>query len=92
VISHAGAGCHSGLRGGELGLMGYIGAGISPVRFRLVFWTFFIFSNIGSFVFRFVFSTGTCFQQLLRFVFGLFRFVFLKYLLLSATSQVCFQK
>ena len=40
---------------------------------QLVFRLFFVFNNMARFVFRFVFSTGTCFQQHPSFV---FRFVF----------------
>jgi hypothetical protein len=50
-----------------------IWAEAEPVGMVLApFQRLFIFNDMARFVFRFVFSTGTCFQQLLRFV---FRFV-----------------
>ena len=48
-------------------------SGNQMLMIQLVFRLFFVFNNMARFVFRFVFSTGTCFQQHPSFV---FRFVF----------------
>ena len=55
---------------------GYVKAGFYSVRFRFVFLAPFIISTMAGFVFGFVFSTATCYQQVLGFVLGSFGFVF----------------
>jgi hypothetical protein len=63
------------------------------VRFRFVFWRYFIFNKIAGFVFGFVFSTGTCFQQFPGFVLGLFGFVFVvRFLVINNFPASFFKK